>query len=285
MVSPTQERALVGYLDTTRSPHRDRAMFLLSIKAGLRAKAMASLTWAMVTDAEGQLTETIHLENRASMGKTGGRTMPMHPDVHAALVTLQTWRGDAAGPDRPVLFSERGGEMAPATVRLWFHRLYTSLKMHGCSSHSGRRTFMTRAARTVSQVGGSLRDVQERAGHTSPGFPQHLVCSPKALMIGPQRLVTATASLLIDDRLLDALGVLRDRCAAVSDRLSAPGHGTPTPTQDRCSVANPHINRYTQHRSEPPRSKGVGPWCDSCEAHSLHTHHIVNHNACQKALS
>jgi integrase/recombinase XerD len=26
---------------------------------------------------------------------------------------------------------------------------------------------MTRAARTVSQVGGSLRDVQERAGHTS----------------------------------------------------------------------------------------------------------------------
>ena len=28
-VSPPQERALLGYLETTRSPHRDRVMFLL----------------------------------------------------------------------------------------------------------------------------------------------------------------------------------------------------------------------------------------------------------------
>jgi len=44
MGSPTQERAIVGDLETTHSPHRDRVMFLLSMKAGLRAKAMASLT-------------------------------------------------------------------------------------------------------------------------------------------------------------------------------------------------------------------------------------------------
>jgi integrase len=71
-----------------------------------------------------------------------------------------------------VLCSERGGGLSPATVRLWFHRLYTSLKMDGCSSHSGRRTFITRAARNVSQVGGSLRDVQELAGHTSLAMTQ-----------------------------------------------------------------------------------------------------------------
>src|SRR5436305_12973855 len=73
-----------------------------------------------------------------------------------------------ATPERPILFSERGGGLSPATVRLWFHRLYTSLKMDGCSSHSGRRTFITRAARKVSQVGGSLRDVQE-LGAYQPG--------------------------------------------------------------------------------------------------------------------
>ena len=61
MVRPTQERTIVGYLDTTRSPYRERVIFLLSIKAGLRAKAMASLTWAMVTDAEGQIVEAIYL--------------------------------------------------------------------------------------------------------------------------------------------------------------------------------------------------------------------------------
>ena len=166
---------MLGYLATTRYPHRDRVMFLLPIKAGLRAKPMASLTWAMVTDADGQVAEAIALQNRASKRKTGGCTMPMHPDLHAALATLQTARGDAAGPDRPVLFSERGGGLSPATVRLWFHRLYTSLKMDGCSSHSGRRTFITRAARKVSQVGGSLRDVQELAGHTSLAMTQRYI--------------------------------------------------------------------------------------------------------------
>jgi integrase len=81
IVSPIQERAILGYLATTRSPARDRVMFLLSMKAGLRAKEMASLTWAMVTDAQGQVAEGLHVPNRASKGKTGGRTMPLHPDL------------------------------------------------------------------------------------------------------------------------------------------------------------------------------------------------------------
>src|SRR5712691_12028856 len=116
-----------------------------------------------------------HLENRASKGKTGGRTIPMHPDVQTALATLQTARGDAPRPDQSVLFSERGGGLSPATVRLWFHQLYTSLKMDGCSSLSGRRTFITCAVRKVSQVGGSLRDVQELAGHTSLAMTQRYI--------------------------------------------------------------------------------------------------------------
>src|SRR5262245_62961605 len=138
MLSPTQERAILGYLETTRYPHRDRVMFLLSMKAGLRAKEMASLTWAMVTDAAGQIAEAIHLQNRASKGKTGGRTIPLHPALQDALNALQTARGDAPRPEQAVLFSERGGGLSPATVRLWFHRLYTSLKMDGFSSPSGR---------------------------------------------------------------------------------------------------------------------------------------------------
>jgi len=175
IISLTQERAILGYLATTRYPTRDRVMFLLSMKAGLRTKAMAALTWAIVTDAQGQVAEVLHVPNRASKGKTGGRTMPLHPDLQAALDTLQTERADMATPERSIPFSERGGGLSPATVRLWLHRLSTSLKMDGCSSHSGRRTFMTRAARKVSQVGGSLRDVQELAGHTSLAMTQRSI--------------------------------------------------------------------------------------------------------------
>src|SRR5262245_55992602 len=108
IVSPIQERAILGSLVTTRYLARDRVMFLLSMKAGLRAKAMAALTWAMVTDPAGQVAEVLHVPNRASKGKTGGRTIPLHPDLQAALVTLQAERADMASPERSILFSERG---------------------------------------------------------------------------------------------------------------------------------------------------------------------------------
>ena len=60
-------------------------------------------------------------------------------------------------------------------MQLWFHRLYTSLGLAGCSSHSGRRTFITRAARKVSEAGGSLRDVQQLAGHASLAMTQRYI--------------------------------------------------------------------------------------------------------------
>jgi len=57
--------------------------------------------------------------------------------------------------------------MRPSSVVNWFAQLYRELGLEGCSSHSGRRTFITRAARLVFKVGGSLRDVQQLAGHRS----------------------------------------------------------------------------------------------------------------------
>ena len=57
--------------------------------------------------------------------------------------------------------------MTPPSVVLWFARAYRAIGLDGCSSHSGRRTFITRAARLVHKAGGSLRDVQLLAGHRS----------------------------------------------------------------------------------------------------------------------
>jgi integrase/recombinase XerC len=139
ILTPTQERAILRHLETTRYPLRDRALFLLSLKAGLRAKEIAALTWSMVTDAEGQVADALHLENRATKGQSG-RTIPLHPDLRAALIALHRDVGEDAQPGRPVLFSERGSGLSADSARLWFHRLYTSLGLTGCSSHSGRRT-------------------------------------------------------------------------------------------------------------------------------------------------
>ena len=169
IISDKQVRAVLAELETRRYPLRDRVMFMLSLKAGMRAKEIASVTWAMVTDAEGEIADVIALENRASKGKGGGRHIPVHPDLKAALIALHRNRGDKARPDWPVIHSERDRGLSAAAVVVWFHRLYADLGMVGCSSHSGRRSFITRAARKISEVGGSLRDVQQLAGHSSLG--------------------------------------------------------------------------------------------------------------------
>jgi len=61
--------------------------------------------------------------------------------------------------------------MTPLSIVVWFSRAYDALGLDGCSSHSGRRTFITRAARSVHKAGGSLRDVQLVGG--APVNPDH----------------------------------------------------------------------------------------------------------------
>ena len=174
ILTETQEKLILHILDTKgRYTLRNRVLFLLSVKAGLRAKEISLLTWSMVTDAEGRITDAISIENKASKGKKGGRGVPMNQQLRKALEALQAEPHNSPSPESPVIRSERGrraaagGAMSPASIADWFGDLYGGLGFAGCSSHSGRRTFITRAARKISAVGGSLRDVQYLAGHST----------------------------------------------------------------------------------------------------------------------
>jgi integrase/recombinase XerD len=175
VLSEAQIRAALGHVQHSRYPLRDRVIILLSVKAGLRAKEIACITWSMITDAEGAVAEAIQLTNGASKGKRGGRTIPLNVNLREALVSLQADRGDKAAPHRRVIHSERGDGYSAAAVQVWFARLYGGLGFTGASSHSGRRTFITRAARKIIEAGGSLRDVQELAGHASLATTQRYI--------------------------------------------------------------------------------------------------------------
>ena len=73
----------------TRHPTRNRAILLLSVKAGLRAKEIASLTWDTVTTFDGEIGAGIHLTNEASKGRTGGRVVPLSRELRSALLDLR----------------------------------------------------------------------------------------------------------------------------------------------------------------------------------------------------
>jgi integrase len=153
---------LLTYADCTRHPLRNRVIVLLSTKAGLRAGEIANLTWHMVADSTGQIGTVLELRDAAAK-KGSGRLLPLHPDLAAALTI---WR-QMSSTSNHVVQSERGGPMTASSIAIWFYKAFRTIGLEGCSSHSGRRTFITRAARLVHKAGGSLRDVQLLAGHRS----------------------------------------------------------------------------------------------------------------------
>jgi integrase len=153
---------LLAYASSSRYPVRNRVIVLLSVKAGLRAGEIANITWPMVLDPSGEIATAIELHDVAAKMRSG-RRVPLHDDLREALAR---WR-EISGGTRNVVYSERGGGMTPSSIVNWFSAAYRTIGLEGCSSHSGRRTFITRAARLVHKAGGSLRDVQLLAGHRS----------------------------------------------------------------------------------------------------------------------
>ena len=162
ILSDQDVNRLLRFARQSRYPLRNRVIVLLSAKAGLRAGEIASLTWDMVIDPQGGIGTKIELRDWAAK-KGSGRSIPIHSDLKQALATWQSQSGNSSH----VIRSERGGRMTPLSIVVWFNRAFRELGLTGCSRHSGRRTFITRAARLVHHAGGSLRDVQILAGHRS----------------------------------------------------------------------------------------------------------------------
>ncbi len=182
IVNDAMLRQMLQYAETTTTPERDQVMILLSVKAGMRAVEIAGLTWPMVLTPRGGISDTIAIRD-AIAKKNSGRIVPMHALLRQGLVRLAL-KSETNGA---VIRSHRGGHMLPNSIVNWFVALYGTLGFEGCSSHSGRRTFITAAARNLHKAGCSLRDVQLLAGHRSIETTQRYI---DADTNGQRRLVS-----------------------------------------------------------------------------------------------
>ena len=134
----------------------------------------------MVTDAEGTISDAIKLQDTASKGKSGG-TIWLNMELKSALGQLLVQEGDVQSTNNFVRIERSKGTSAQAIVNM-FACWYRDLGFDGCSSHSGRRTFITNAARKILTVGGSMRDVQILARHASLNMTMRYVDADKEAM-------------------------------------------------------------------------------------------------------
>ena len=160
---------LLHLQNNSRNPIRDQVVFLLSTKAGLRAIEISSLTWSMLIDPSGSLSNYISLTNKASKGKSG-RQIPINKQLREMLQTYLDQQSQSKYFDISndfVISTQRSKSTSSQAIVNMFQSWYKSLNLIGCSSHSGRRTFITNCSRKINSVGGSLRDIQYLAGHSS----------------------------------------------------------------------------------------------------------------------
>ena len=177
ILSKKQVDQLLWYVGTNRNAMRNRIIVLLSVRAGLRAKEIAGLKWSMITDAEGKISDSIHLTDEASKGKSG-RIIPLNMTLRHQLEDLLEAEVQRPGFDIGtgyVISTERAAKTSAQSIVNMFASWFDDMGLMGCSSHSGRRTFITNAARRISTVGGSLRDVQALAGHSSLAVTQRYI--------------------------------------------------------------------------------------------------------------
>lgn len=164
-----QVDAVFNHIGTGRNGLRNQVILLLSVRAGLRAKEIANLKWSMVLDSSGEVGEIIHLTDQASKG-TSGRIIPINRTLKSVLVRhfdQDNQNPIYCNPHDFVIQTERSTHTSAQAIVNLFQKWYRELGFIGCSSHSGRRTFITNTAKKISTVGGSLRDIQFLAGHSS----------------------------------------------------------------------------------------------------------------------
>ena len=127
-----------------RHPIRDETIILTSFYAGLRAKEMAALTGGNVFDEACNVRTQFILKAEQSKGGHT-RTVYLNQRLRKALLEYSA-SIRTAKPHQALFKSQKGGHFSTNTMCQLFLDIYKAMGLKDASSHSGRRTYITRLA-------------------------------------------------------------------------------------------------------------------------------------------
>lgn len=172
-------RRVLHYCRSRRHPIRDQTIILVSFYAGLRAKEIASLTVGDVFDDEGAVRAQFILKAAQSKGgKT--RTVYLNQRLRKTLAEY-AHTIKLSDPAQPLFASQKGGAFSANTMCQLFLDIYKACGFKDASSHSGRRTYITRLA----NKGVGVRLLAELAGHS------HISTTQRYIDVNAEQLASA----------------------------------------------------------------------------------------------
>lgn len=174
------DKLVIHAQQTSPLPERDLLVLALLFKAGLRIGEIQKIDLSAMLDANGNISDSIRVF--ANVGKKRReRSIPLHPLVRQRLTDFIAAYPSApfvAISSQPFRWVLARGQKVPANARhrrmsitaltgYFNNKLVQGAGLREASSHSGRRTFITRMAQQANLHQCSLRDVQLIAGHAN----------------------------------------------------------------------------------------------------------------------
>ena len=145
-------------------------MMMLSYCAGLRACEIASLRISDVIGSDGKAMQTILLEHWQTKGSERQQAV-VSEKLRKEITQYVRSHRSKASVNSPLLISQKGGAFSSQTIQQLFRKLYDQVGMDGASSHSGRRTMLTKLA----ECGVHARVIQKIARHSSLATTQRYI--------------------------------------------------------------------------------------------------------------
>jgi integrase/recombinase XerD len=173
-------RKVLSYCSTQPHAARNRAMLLCTHQAGMRVGEVAALRICDVLAADGTVMDEIALSAAQTKGNQS-RTVLVPRKLRDELTAylqqrygldnlLAVTRTDTQRAMFPTQKNPKRGFTANTLCQL-FHKIYKEAHMTGATSHSGRRTFITKLA----DKGVGVRVLMALAGHKSIATTQRYI--------------------------------------------------------------------------------------------------------------
>jgi integrase/recombinase XerD len=173
-------RKVLNYCNTQPHATRNRTMLLCTHMAGMRVGEVAALTVSDVLAMDGSVKEEIALSAQQTKGNKA-RTVLVPKKLRDELTSylqqrygianlLAVTQTDTQRALFPTQKNPKRGFTANTLCQL-FHKIYKDSQMYGATSHSGRRTFITKLA----DKGVGVRVLMALAGHKSIATTQRYI--------------------------------------------------------------------------------------------------------------
>ena len=160
---------LLDYVAKTKNAKRNRAIVLLTHLAGMRIGEVAAVRVCDVLASDGTVRDEINLTAAQTKG-SHSRTVLLNERMQAEIAAyVQTVRVRDA---KQALFAtQRSAAFSANSLTQIVNGLYRQAGFDSCSSHSGRRTFLTNLA----EKGVSTRVMMALAGHRNMATTQRYI--------------------------------------------------------------------------------------------------------------